>query len=554
MLKRKVPTKRQVRENNKKKLVGGFFLLFTVSFFLLTFLLTSDRWGTINTEIRSFAAAGKKKPTPIQKKKAAKVCTQHCAGCGGFCADGENETCNALAAERCGEKPCYAAGPDGKSYICTKLPAASAPKEKPAITTSSSTCDGESSSCSCDPKPVCNTVLRDRFHSSCPEYCTSFTKTHTTPTAEGTQPNAKSALDSLRVHSTLVTTQAESVKNSLPATVTKRPEKFGDRCSVSKKDCGEGLSCLATPYGYYCGVPDMAYKSVKNGDECGSIVQCSNACASGFYRTPSGDFFCGKPPSVVPVGTSISPHVTLSVATSVTLRPTKTITPTMPKKSPTITRSITTTSASVSRQDCTNPILPYAAVGGHGGDILPSTYAPKDLVSVSAVNKAYAVNPSTKISASAVEPLNDYAAYVQSQGYTMVINSEGGYRSHEKQQQLHDNFYKTHSIEEYPNGSGAPVSGGHSQHQTGLAVDIGFLDKNGARAPNVNPDIVRIVNKAPEYGIVQPVSGDTAHFYVLEPVVPKEKWKSDYRPIAKNAADMDALNAMIKQQKEQCKK
>lgn len=97
--------------------------------------------------------------------------------------------------------------------------------------------------------------------------------------------------------------------------------------------------------------------------------------------------------------------------------------------------------------------------------LLKSDYVPENLVDISGL---YAWGTDQKATE---ETLNAFIemqkACKEETGITLMINSS--YRSYDEQQEVYDNYKKTYD-EEYADGIAARP--GHSEHQTGLALDI----------------------------------------------------------------------------------
>ena len=89
---------------------------------------------------------------------------------------------------------------------------------------------------------------------------------------------------------------------------------------------------------------------------------------------------------------------------------------------------------------------------------LPSTYVPSDLVAVGSQQMR-------RDAAAAVQKLID-AATVQS----VALRAVSGYRSYVSQTSVYNNYVKTDGVAKADTYSARP---GHSEHQTGLAVDLG---------------------------------------------------------------------------------
>ncbi|HET7099018.1 MAG TPA: D-alanyl-D-alanine carboxypeptidase family protein [Patescibacteria group bacterium] len=173
-------------------------------------------------------------------------------------------------------------------------------------------------------------------------------------------------------------------------------------------------------------------------------------------------------------------------------------------------------------KDNNNSLLPYAAVG-LGGNPLPPTYVPPNLVHVKDI-PGVIESKDILLNQNAADALAKFAKYAQSQGYTLYIAD--GYRSYDEQAQLHN---------ENPTGSATP---GNSEHQTGLAMDIYYVNASGEI--KVLPG--RIIAKAPDFGIIHPVADDPPHFFVIDGLGIDT---SNFNVVARTENDYILLNEAI---------
>lgn len=97
------------------------------------------------------------------------------------------------------------------------------------------------------------------------------------------------------------------------------------------------------------------------------------------------------------------------------------------------------------------------------GRKLPQTYVPADLVTPDVRIKS----SDTKLRADTARALERMFAGAKAQGLTLMVTS--AYRSYNYQQNLYSNYLKTQGQANTDATSARP---GHSEHQTGLAVDI----------------------------------------------------------------------------------
>ena len=100
---------------------------------------------------------------------------------------------------------------------------------------------------------------------------------------------------------------------------------------------------------------------------------------------------------------------------------------------------------------------------------LPSDYIPNNLVTISS---KYSTSNKMLVY-EAKEAFEQMAQDAKEQGYT--IRAISAYRSYDYQKQLYDNYLSKDSIEIVDTYSARP---GHSEHQTGLVVDIDNKEKN----------------------------------------------------------------------------
>jgi D-alanyl-D-alanine carboxypeptidase len=108
---------------------------------------------------------------------------------------------------------------------------------------------------------------------------------------------------------------------------------------------------------------------------------------------------------------------------------------------------------------------------------LPNGYEPDDLVELT--GGSYQVNrKGLLLRAAAAEALETMAAAARADGITLIASS--AYRSYDYQADLYARNVREMGQEATDRESSRP---GHSQHQTGLAVDFGSIDDSFARTP-----------------------------------------------------------------------
>lgn len=100
---------------------------------------------------------------------------------------------------------------------------------------------------------------------------------------------------------------------------------------------------------------------------------------------------------------------------------------------------------------------------------LPSNYIPNNLVTIS---NEYSTSNKMLVY-EAKEAFEQMAQDAKEQGYT--IRAISAYRSYDYQKELYDNYLSKDSIENVDTYSARP---GHSEHQTGLVIDIDNKEKN----------------------------------------------------------------------------
>ncbi|MDR2758318.1 MAG: M15 family metallopeptidase [Spirochaetaceae bacterium] len=108
---------------------------------------------------------------------------------------------------------------------------------------------------------------------------------------------------------------------------------------------------------------------------------------------------------------------------------------------------------------------------------LPPGYAPEDLVELT--ERSYRVNrPGLLLRRAAAEALEEMAAAAKADGITLIASST--YRSYTYQEEVYQRNVRESGQETADRESARP---GHSQHQTGLAVDFGSIDDSFAQTP-----------------------------------------------------------------------
>jgi len=119
----------------------------------------------------------------------------------------------------------------------------------------------------------------------------------------------------------------------------------------------------------------------------------------------------------------------------------------------------------------------YLRVLVDGNNPLPHGYSPPDLVPLNGTS--YRVNRAgLTMRRSAAASLEEMAKAAAADGITLVASS--AYRSHDYQTGVHNRLVASMGRAEAERVSARP---GHSQHQTGLALDFGSIDNSFARSP-----------------------------------------------------------------------
>jgi zinc D-Ala-D-Ala carboxypeptidase len=142
----------------------------------------------------------------------------------------------------------------------------------------------------------------------------------------------------------------------------------------------------------------------------------------------------------------------------------------------------------------------------------PKDYAPADLVAVPA-NKVY--DAYLRVSASRAV-VRMFAAFKKETGKQMTVQS--AYRSFASQTRIFNGYVASEGREKAERGSARP---GHSEHQTGLAVDVGAVPAKCAIAQcfATTPQGKWLAKHAWEYGFVlrYPKGKEAITGYIYEP-------------------------------------
>lgn len=144
------------------------------------------------------------------------------------------------------------------------------------------------------------------------------------------------------------------------------------------------------------------------------------------------------------------------------------------------------------------------AVIGNGELLLGENFSPGNLAMIANYDGIVVRSLDVSLQSSTIPYLQSFFNEAARRGYTLVVAY--GYRSYETQAELH-------AIN--PIGA-APA--GRSQHQTGIAFDIFWIENGDWN--NVKGVPRELMDLAPQYGIVHPLPWDTPHFVVLDAVYP----------------------------------
>ena len=117
-----------------------------------------------------------------------------------------------------------------------------------------------------------------------------------------------------------------------------------------------------------------------------------------------------------------------------------------------------------------DPASPWLVVNKKN-PLNPKTFVPADLAVANVRLRLGKTEEQMKFSAQAIPDLEAMFATAKNDGVELVFGS--GYRSHALQKQFYDSYVAKDGVEKADRYSARP---GHSEHQTGLAVDITRAD------------------------------------------------------------------------------
>ena len=134
-----------------------------------------------------------------------------------------------------------------------------------------------------------------------------------------------------------------------------------------------------------------------------------------------------------------------------------------------------------------------------------NNYIPKNLVNL-AENGIVTLGTEVKVAKESLDSILGFINEADSLGYNIGVAY--GYRSYETQQKIYEN-----------NPAGA-AKAGHSQHQSGFAVDL-YLLEYGARDWSTMSAFPReLIPAAEKWGLIRPLAWDTPHFVALNAISP----------------------------------
>ncbi|MBR5295534.1 MAG: M15 family metallopeptidase [Clostridia bacterium] len=144
-------------------------------------------------------------------------------------------------------------------------------------------------------------------------------------------------------------------------------------------------------------------------------------------------------------------------------------------------------------------------------------------------NKSYSLPknyPANGVTSETQAAFDEMKLAAANEGHTLNIRS--GYRSYERQEYLFNNYAKNDGLEDALTYSARP---GHSEHQTGLGIDINTASTSESKLPTMKPSLDWLNENAYKYGFVlrypDGKSGITG--YIFEP------WH--YRYVGKDLAE-----------------
>jgi D-alanyl-D-alanine carboxypeptidase len=135
---------------------------------------------------------------------------------------------------------------------------------------------------------------------------------------------------------------------------------------------------------------------------------------------------------------------------------------------------------------------------------LPDGYVPPDLVTPNVPLKPD--TGATQVTAATAAAFEAMLADAAAAGFQLQLNS--GYRSYEQQQMLYDRFVQDYGAEVAAQRVAPP---GTSEHQTGLAADVGLVGLPDDQLFGDTDASVWVADHAHEYGFIIRYPPDKAH-------------------------------------------
>lgn len=118
----------------------------------------------------------------------------------------------------------------------------------------------------------------------------------------------------------------------------------------------------------------------------------------------------------------------------------------------------------------TDPASPWVIVNKRHA--LPETYTPSQLVVPPVALREASGSPEMQLRADVSQPLQSLIAAAKKDGVSLMLVS--GFRSYAAQKDIYNRFVSEDGQAKADMYSARP---GHSEHQTGLAVDLGYIDR-----------------------------------------------------------------------------
>lgn len=145
--------------------------------------------------------------------------------------------------------------------------------------------------------------------------------------------------------------------------------------------------------------------------------------------------------------------------------------------------------------------------------ILPSDYEPSDLVSVP-ITYAWGNYGDVKVQQVAYDAFLNMWSAANEEGYYLMVKS--GYRSYQEQEEVYNNYYERYGST-YADGIAARA--GHSEHQTGLVLDIYSKENSNQKTFGDSQTAAWLRNNAHRFGFILRYDSDVVDItgYEYEP-------------------------------------